>query len=56
MLKDAEGKGLEVERRQRRIQGTDEILVEPLCFFDLEADSLNGLEFFAGEIDNEADA
>lgn len=48
MLENAHCKGLEGERRQGRVERTDKILVEPLCFLDLETDPFDGFEFFAG--------
>ena len=53
MLEDEQAEIFEVERRQVWVQGTYEILVEPLCFFYLKAYSLNGLELLFGEIDYE---
>lgn len=44
----------EVEGRQVWVQGPYEVLVEPLCFFYLKAYSLDGFEFFFGEVDYEA--
>lgn len=54
MLEDEEAKVSEVERRQVWVQRTYEILVEPLCLFDLKAYSLDGFKLFSGEIDDEA--
>ena len=44
----------EVERWQFRVQRSYEVFVEPLCFFDLKAYSLDRLELFVGEIDDES--
>lgn len=48
MLKYQEAELLEIHRGQGGVEGSDEVLVEPLCLFDLETYSLNGLEFFLG--------
>ena len=37
-----------------RILFPDEILVEPMCLFDLEADSWDRHEFFGGYVDNKS--
>jgi len=42
MRKDEFGKIAEVHRRESWIEGPDKVLVEPLCFFDLEAYSFDG--------------
>ena len=44
----------EIERRQFWVQRPYEVFVEPLCFFDLKAYSLDGFELFFGEIDDES--
>ena len=56
MLEDPQAESSEIEGRQARIQRTDEVFVEPLCFFDLKAYSLDGLELFRGQVDDKADA
>ena len=53
MLKDEQAEISEVERRQIRVLRTYEVLVKPLCFFYLEAYSLDGAELLFGEIDYE---
>ena len=47
----------QVHRRQAvGVQRADEVFVEPLCFFDLEAYSLDREQFFLGQVDDEANA
>lgn len=46
----------EVQRREGGIEWPNEVFVKPLRFFDLKAYSLNGFEFFLGEIDDESNA
>jgi len=38
------------------VERTDEVFVKPLGLLDLEAYSLHRLQFFIGEVDDEADA
>lgn len=45
MLEDAQAKVSETERGQLWVQRTNEVLVEPLRFFDLEADAFDRSEF-----------
>jgi len=40
MLEDAQGEGLERQGRQGGVEWTNEVFVEPLCFFYLEANAL----------------
>ena len=54
MLKNEQTEISEVERWQFWVQRPYEVFVEPLRFFDLKAYSLNGLQFFFGEIDDES--
>ena len=54
MLKYEQAEISEIERRQVGVQGTYEVLVKPLCFFYLKANSLDGLELLFREIDYEA--
>ena len=54
MLKYDQTEISEVERWQFRVQRPYEVFVEPLCFFDLKAYSLDRLELFFGEIDDES--
>ena len=54
MLEDAQAEVTEGERGQVRIERADEVLVEPLRFFDLKAYSLYGFQFFLWQIDYEA--
>lgn len=54
MLEYEEAEISEIERRQVWVQRTDEVLVKPLCFFYLEAYSLDGFELFFREVDYEA--
>lgn len=56
MLKDSQTKRSERHGWQGRVQRPNEIFVEPLRFFDLEADSRDRREIFLGEVDDEADA
>lgn len=56
VLQDARGKLPQVQLRQRRVQRTDKVFVEPLGLLDLEADSLDRLEFFLGQVDDKTDA
>lgn len=56
MLEDEFAEAAEVHLRQRGILRPDEVLVEPLRFFDLEADAFYGREFFVREVDDEAHA
>lgn len=53
MLEDAQTEITEGERRKVWIERADEVFVEPLCFFDLEAYSLYGFQFFLWQIDYE---
>jgi hypothetical protein len=46
MLEDEFAEAAEVHLRKRRVLRADEVLVEPLRFFYLEAYSLDGREFF----------
>ncbi|OSS44686.1 hypothetical protein B5807_10585 [Epicoccum nigrum] len=39
-----------------RVQRADEVFVEPLCFFDLEANALDGEQLLLRQVDDEADA
>lgn len=55
MLENAHRKGLEGEGRQSRVERADKILVEPLCFFDLKTDALDGFEFLTGQVYDKAD-
>lgn len=55
MLEDPQAKGPQGQRRQGGIKRTDEIFIEPLCFLDLEADSLDRGKLFWWKIDNETD-
>lgn len=54
VLEDQEGESLQVQRREGGVEGSDEVFVEPLRLFDLEAYSLNGFELFLRKVDNEA--
>ena len=54
MLKYEQTEISKVERRQVRVHRTYEVLVKPLCLFDLEAYSLDGFELFFREVDYEA--
>lgn len=54
MLKYHHAEPLQVHGRQGRVEGADEILVEPLRLLDLEAYSFDRLEFFLWKIDDEA--
>ena len=54
MLEDAQAEITEGERWKVWIEGADEVFVEPLCFFDLEAYSLYRFQFFLWQIDYEA--
>lgn len=56
MLEYSEAETAEGHGRQGRVQWTDEILVEPLCLFNLETDPGYGGEVFFGKIDDESDA
>jgi hypothetical protein len=46
----------EVQLGEGRVQRTDEVFVEPLCFFDLEAYSLWGSELLFREVYYETNA
>jgi hypothetical protein len=50
MGEDQVTKFTEVQRRESGIEWADEVFVEPLCLFDLEAYSLWGSEFFFGKV------
>ena len=51
------GELAQVHRRQVvGVQRPDEVFVEPLGLFDLEAYSLHRLQFFIGQVDDEAHA
>lgn len=54
-LCDALEERFQAEGRQGWVKWTDEVLVEPLCFLDLEAYSLDAGKFFCGYVDNEPD-
>ena len=54
MFKDKQTEISKVQGGQIWVERTYEVLVEPLCFFDLKAYSLNGLELLSGEVDYEA--
>ena len=54
MLKNEETEVAQVQRWQRWVQRTDEVLVEPLCLLYLEAYPLNGLKLFFRKIDYKA--
>ncbi len=54
MLEDAQAEIPKGERGEVRIERADEVLVEPLCFFDLEAYSFDGFQFLLWQIDDEA--
>lgn len=56
MLEDELAEAAQVHGRQGRVLRPDEVLVEPLRLFDLEADSLDRGELFVGEVYDEADA
>ena len=43
------------KRWKGRVQWPDEVLVKPLCLFDLKTDPFHRLELFMWEINNEAD-
>ena len=38
------------------VERADKVFVEPLCLLDLEADALNRLQFFIGQVDDETHA
>ena len=46
VLKDPQAELAKIHGREIWIQWTDEVLVEPLCFLDLETYSLDRLELF----------
>lgn len=50
MPEEFEGEILQIERFQLWIQRANEVLVEPLCFLDLEAYSFDGFELLGGEV------
>lgn len=56
MLEDTQTEAAEGHGREGGVQWTDKIFVEPLRFFNLEADARNRGEIFLGEIYYEADA
>lgn len=56
MLEYAQAEGAECHGRQGRIQRTDEVLVEPLGFFDLKAYPRDRGEILLGEVNDETDA
>jgi hypothetical protein len=55
MLKYAQAETTEGHGRERGVEGSDKVLVEPLCFLDLEAYSSNRGKVFLGKIYDEAD-
>jgi hypothetical protein len=54
MLKDHLRESAKVERGQLGVQRSDKVLVEPLSLLDLEAYSLNGLQFIVRKVDDKA--
>lgn len=55
MLEDSCMKGSQGQGWKIGVKWTDEIFIEPMCFFDLEAYAGDLGQVFCGEIDDEAD-
>lgn len=56
VLEYPQAEGPQGHGREGGVERADEIFVEPLGFFNLEADSRDRREVFLGEVDDEADA
>lgn len=56
VLEDSQAKGAQCHGREGRIEGSDEVFVEPLCLFNLEAQSGNRRQVLLRKIDDEPDA
>jgi hypothetical protein len=54
MLKNPKTEATEGHGGKGGIQGADEILVKPLCFFDLETYPCNGRQIFFWQVDDES--